>query len=162
MKLTNTEIHKKIEKNKKLFTAIRRADIALQIRNRMIEKGVRNIDLAERLGVSEANISRWLRGNQNVSIDALYMLADAIEEKLSIVVGDPSKIARNGNDRGKDCIWEDESSVNESHENVVSMSEYRGYKELIEIGLKARFKPALSTHGAASTGGFDERTIATA
>lgn len=162
MKLTNTEIHKKIEKNKKLFTAIRRADIALQIRNRMIEKGVRNIDLAERLGVSEANISRWLRGNQNVSVDTLYMLADAIEEKLSIVVGDQSEVAQNGNGKRKDCNWEDEDSVSESHENVVSMSEYRGYKELIEIGSKARFKPALSTHGTVSTGGFDERAIATA
>ncbi|UVH56511.1 helix-turn-helix transcriptional regulator [Variovorax paradoxus] len=162
MKLTNTEIHKKIEKNKKLFTAIRRADIALQIRNQMVEKGIRNVDLAERLGVSEANISRWLRGNQNVSIDALYMLADAIEEKLSIFIGDRSAVARGANEKKRDCIWEDEGSVNESHENVVSMSIYRGYKELTGINSRAKFRPALSTHNIVSTGGFDERAIATA
>ncbi|WP_208512075.1 helix-turn-helix transcriptional regulator [Variovorax paradoxus] len=159
MKLTNTEIHNKIEKNKKIFTAIRRADIALQIRNQMIEKGVRNVDLAERLGVSEANISRWLRGNQNVSIDALYMLADALEEKLSIVLGEDAGLVEKKDEKD----WQNEISVCSPRENVVSMAEYRRSSEL--IGLKAvvmKFRPALSTHNTVSTGGFDERAIAAA
>lgn len=164
MKLNNSEIRGKIEKNKKIFTALRRADVALQIRGHMVEKGVRNIDIAERLGVSEANVSRWLRGNQNISIDALYMLADAIEENLTIVVG--SKNDARGelefHDPEGSGVWQDESAAHESHDNVVSMSEYVRHGGLISVGGKAKFKPAISTHIFYPSGGFDERAVATA
>ena len=53
----------------------------------MAEKGLKSVDLAERLGVSEANISRWLRGNQNLSLDTMYKLADAVKEPLRVSIG---------------------------------------------------------------------------
>lgn len=87
MKQRNTEVQKKIKGDAPIFRAVRRSDFPLQIRSKMVEKGLKNVDVAERLGVSEANVSRWLRGNQNLSVDTMYLLADAVEESLAIVLG---------------------------------------------------------------------------
>jgi transcriptional regulator with XRE-family HTH domain len=87
MKNHNIEVRSKIEQNRKMLTSLRRADIVMQFRNQMVAKGIRNSDIAERLCVSEANVSRWLKGNQNLSLDTLYLLADAVEEPLTFVVG---------------------------------------------------------------------------
>lgn len=87
MKSSNAEILKKIRENTPIFQGARRSDIAMQIRGKMAEKGLKNVDIAERLGVSEANVSRWLKGNQNLSLDTLYQLADAVSEPLNIMVG---------------------------------------------------------------------------
>ncbi len=87
MKSRNEIIRQSIEEATPIFRAARRADIALQIRSKMHEKGLKNRDIAERLGVSEANISRWLRGNQNLSVDTIYQLADALEEPVEVIVG---------------------------------------------------------------------------
>lgn len=87
MKPSNADIHKKIQANAPIFQGARRSDISMQIRCKMAEKGLKNVDIASRLGVSEANVSRWLRGNQNLSIDTIYQLADAVEEPLHICVG---------------------------------------------------------------------------
>ncbi len=84
MQDVNRNMSKKIKDNGIVYRDARRADIALRIRAAMIEKSLRNIDVAERLGVSEANVSRWLRGNQNIRIDTLYALADAIEAPLIV------------------------------------------------------------------------------
>jgi transcriptional regulator with XRE-family HTH domain len=59
----------------------------------MRRKQIRNSDVAERLGVSEANVCRWLKGKGNVTIDTLYLLADAIDESLTISVGVPREVA---------------------------------------------------------------------
>jgi transcriptional regulator with XRE-family HTH domain len=87
MRQRNTEVHKKIKYDTPIFQAVRRSDFPLQIRSKMAEKGLKNVDLAQRLGVSEANVSRWLRGNQNLSVDTMYLLADAVEEPLVIELG---------------------------------------------------------------------------
>lgn len=87
MKPSNADIHKKIQANAPIFQGARRSDISMQIRCKMAEKGLKNVDIASRLGVSEANVSRWLRGNQNLGIDTIYQLADALEEPLHICVG---------------------------------------------------------------------------
>lgn len=84
---SNADIRSAVERNAKLYKALRRSDIAMQFRQFMVSKGIRNVDLAERLGVSEANVSRWLKGNQNLSLDTLYQLADALQEDLTLHVG---------------------------------------------------------------------------
>lgn len=168
MKISNLQIREKIQKNKKLFTVVRRADISLQFRAQMVEKGIRNLDIAERLGVSEANVSRWLRGNQNLSADTLYMLADAIDEKLTIFVG-----SRHLEEEGprvdeyeNECKYDsgDESSLmaNEvGKNNVVSMSQYKG-RDWIVLGSLGRFLPAKSVNNIRLNGGEDERAVAAA
>ena len=90
MERKNSTIAKELAENAALWRAVRRSDPILQIRSKMREKGLKSSDLAQRIGVSEANISRWLRGDQNISIDNLYSLADAIEESLTIIFGDIS------------------------------------------------------------------------
>lgn len=87
MKSPNEDIRKSIEESAPIFRAARRANVALQIRSKMHEKGLKNRDIAERLGVSEANVSRWLRGNQNLSVDTIFQLADALEEPVEIIIG---------------------------------------------------------------------------
>ena len=88
MNTRNREIKSSIEANKLTFSALRRADIAHQFRAYMVEKKIKNVDVAERLGVSEANVSRWLNGSQNLSLDTLYGIADALEESLILKLGD--------------------------------------------------------------------------
>lgn len=88
MEKTNRDIFKVVNNNKNIFSAMRRMDVAMQLRHHMALHGIKNSDLAERLGVSEANVSKLLKGNQNLQLDTLYMLSDALEEPLSVVVGD--------------------------------------------------------------------------
>ncbi|NTZ70544.1 helix-turn-helix domain-containing protein [Pseudomonas protegens] len=85
--MDNFEIAKQIQEDVEVFSLSRRAAPVFEIKRIMIEKGLKNIDIAERLGVTEANVSRWLRGDQNLKLDTLYLLADAIQVKFSISFG---------------------------------------------------------------------------
>ena len=49
------------------------------IRRRMREKGITQSELAERLGVSQAYISKVLKYNQNLTIRTLATLAEALD-----------------------------------------------------------------------------------
>ena len=42
------------------------------------EKGLKQKDLAERLGKSEAEISKWMRGTHNFTIDTLVSIEAAL------------------------------------------------------------------------------------
>ena len=86
----NQQIKARILESKPVFSALRRADVAHQFRSCMVEKKIKNIDVAERLGVSEANVSRWLNGTQNLSLDTMFNLADALEESLILRLAEPS------------------------------------------------------------------------
>lgn len=89
----NIEIAKKVQEQKEIWGSVRRAAPIQHIRRIMREKHVLNKDLAERLGVTEASVSRLLKGSQNLQLDTLFMLADALEEQVSIVVGTPDMVA---------------------------------------------------------------------
>ncbi|WP_454876049.1 helix-turn-helix domain-containing protein [Pseudomonas farris] len=84
MTMRNEEIALQIEEDAILYGSSRRSGPIFEIRRIMAEKGIRNSDVAARLKVSEANVSRMLRGDQNVKIDTLYMLADAVQETMTI------------------------------------------------------------------------------
>ncbi|WLI47480.1 helix-turn-helix transcriptional regulator [Pseudomonas beijingensis] len=86
--MDNFEIARQIEEDSEVFVFARRAAPVFEIRRVMAAKGLKNIDVAERLGVSEANVSRWLKGDQNLKLDTIYLLADAIQEKLNICFGE--------------------------------------------------------------------------
>lgn len=85
--MDNFEIAKQIQEDVEIFSYSRRAAPVFEIKRIMMEKGLKNIDVAERLGVTEQNVSRWLKGNQNLKLDTLYLLADAIQEKFHIAFG---------------------------------------------------------------------------
>lgn len=86
--MKNFDIAQQIAEDAEVFSYARRAAPILEIRRIMALKGLKNIDVAERLGVSEANVSRWLRGDQNLKLDTIHSLADAIEERLDLCFGE--------------------------------------------------------------------------
>ncbi|MFD0757031.1 helix-turn-helix domain-containing protein [Massilia norwichensis] len=83
----NEIVAAQVSERKALWAAVRRAEPIQQVRRLMRSKQILNKELAERMGVSEAAVSRLLRGDQNIQIDTLFMLADALEEPLVISVG---------------------------------------------------------------------------
>ena len=46
------------------------------------EKGLKQKDLAQRLGKSEAEISKWMRGTHNFTIDTLVSIEDALSAPI--------------------------------------------------------------------------------
>jgi transcriptional regulator with XRE-family HTH domain len=65
-----------------------RASVALSFRivdrihDILNEKGLRQKDLAERLGKSEAEISKWMRGTHNFTIDTLVSIEIALNAPI--------------------------------------------------------------------------------
>ena len=59
-----------------------RVDLSFQIVDRIYEilqaKGLRQKDLAQLLGKKEAEISKWMRGTHNFTIDTLVSIEDAL------------------------------------------------------------------------------------
>lgn len=86
--MKNSDIAEQIQEDIEIYGLSWRSAPIFEARRIMAEKGLRNIDIAERLGVSEANISRLLRGDQNLKIETLHLLAAAIEERLEICFGE--------------------------------------------------------------------------
>jgi transcriptional regulator with XRE-family HTH domain len=131
MKRSNALIFQKIQDDTLVFRPARRSDIVMKIRLKMAEKGLRNVDIAERLGVSEANVSRWLRGSQNLSVDTIYLLADAVEEPLSIELGRAADVMTHemhygaiGSDACNARYIEDEAGALCVGETIVSLKAY--------------------------------------
>jgi len=53
-----------------------------RIQEIMEEKGLKQKDLAQRLGKSEAEISKWMRGTHNFTIDTLASIEDALDAPI--------------------------------------------------------------------------------
>lgn len=54
------------------------------------EKGLKQKDLALRLGKSEAEISKWMRGTHNFTIDTLVSIEDALDAPIVEVYQSPA------------------------------------------------------------------------
>lgn len=61
-------------------------DLSFQIVDRiheiLTEKGLKQKDLANMLGKKEAEISKWMRGTHNFTIDTLSSIEDALGEPI--------------------------------------------------------------------------------
>ena len=61
-------------------------DLSFQIVDRiheiLTEKGLRQKDLARMLGKTEAEISKWMRGTHNFTIDTLISIENALGEPI--------------------------------------------------------------------------------
>ena len=72
-----------------------RASVALSFRivdrihEILEEKGLKQKDLAERLGKSEAEISKWMRGTHNFTIDTLTSIEAALDAPILQVYHHP-------------------------------------------------------------------------
>lgn len=122
MAKSNEVIAIEVLEKKELWSTLRRALPVQQIRRIMREKNILNKDLAERLGVSEASISRMLKGQQNLQLDTLYQLADAIEEKLEVKFHCSNEsVVKKEDDTVKTSV----DSFKSDDGNVFDMSKYR-------------------------------------
>ena len=75
------------ERRKHVNPEIRKSvDLSFQIVDRihqiLEEKGLRQKDLAELLGKSEAEISKWMRGTHNFTIDTLVYIEIALNAPI--------------------------------------------------------------------------------
>lgn len=65
-------------------------DLSFQIVDRiheiLIEKGLKQKDLAMLLGKKEAEISRWMRGTHNFTIDTLVTIERALQAPILQVI----------------------------------------------------------------------------
>lgn len=70
--------------------ARRQVDISFRIVNRihhiLVAKGFRQKDLAEKLGKNESEISKWMRGTHNFTIETLSSIETALGEPILDVV----------------------------------------------------------------------------
>lgn len=77
-------------RRRKVNPEIRRmVDLSFKIVDRIHEilkaKGLKQKDLALRLGKKESEISRWMRGTHNFTIDTLISIEDALGEPIIAV-----------------------------------------------------------------------------
>ena len=77
-------------RRRKVNPEIRRmVDLSFKIVDRIHEilkaKGLKQKDLALRLGKKESEISRWMRGTHNFTIDTLIAIEDALGEPIIVV-----------------------------------------------------------------------------
>ena len=54
------------------------------------EQGLKQKDLAQRLGKSEAEISKWMRGTHNFTIDTISAIEQALQSPIVEVCNHPS------------------------------------------------------------------------
>jgi len=126
MSRKNEIVAKDVSERKALWAAVRRAEPIQEIRRLMRQKEILNKDMAVRLGVTEAAVSRLLRGDQNIQIDTLHMLADALEETLSISIGEEGSghtYAFEGDDNWGSFDFV--SCVEGEDSNVIHLNQYR-------------------------------------
>lgn len=68
----------------------RQVDLSLQIADRidaiLRRKGLQQKDLADRLGKTESEISKWMRGTHNFTIQTISKIETALEEQLIVGV----------------------------------------------------------------------------
>lgn len=79
------------ERRKHVSSEARRSvDLSFQIVDRiheiLVAQGLRQKDLAIRLGKSEAEISQWMRGTHNFTIDTLLNIENALDAPIVKVV----------------------------------------------------------------------------
>ncbi len=80
-----------LEKRRKAVSpeARRMVDYSFQIADRIHEvlesKGMKQKDLAARLGKKEPEISKWLRGTHNFTIETLASIENALGEPLIFI-----------------------------------------------------------------------------
>jgi len=83
-----------LEKRRELVTPEARAKVAMSFRivdrihDILEENGLKQKDLAKRLGKSEAEISKWMRGTHNFTIDTLVAIETALEAPILQVYHD--------------------------------------------------------------------------
>ncbi|MBQ0061580.1 MAG: helix-turn-helix transcriptional regulator [Bacteroidales bacterium] len=77
-------------RRKSVSPAVRqKVNLSFQIVNRIHEvltaKGYKQKDLANMLGKSEAEISKWMRGTHNFTLDTIMNIEEVLNEQILVV-----------------------------------------------------------------------------
>lgn len=77
-------------RRKSVHPAIRqKVNLSFQIVDRIHDiltmKGLKQKDLANMLGKSEAEISKWMRGTHNFTLDTIMNIEDVLNEQILVV-----------------------------------------------------------------------------
>jgi len=67
---------------------IRRAIVAMQIKDAMNARGMTRKQLAQKMGKTPSEVTRWLSGKHNFTIDLLEAISEAVEARISGVIVD--------------------------------------------------------------------------
>lgn len=73
-----------------------KSSIANAIINKRISQGLNQKDLAEKIGKSQATISKWENGDMNFTIDSLVEIAFDLEMQLTIKLKDNPIVMNKG------------------------------------------------------------------
>ena len=63
-------------------------EIGNRIREARVQAGLKQKELAEKIGVSESRVSQYEKGSQNPRIGTLLKIADALEISVQYLCGD--------------------------------------------------------------------------
>lgn len=85
-RVKNRSIRRAIIEDTHLYRGVRRAQFASIVRGLMLKDHLCAADIAKRTGVSEQKVSNWLKGTQNLRLDTMYLIADALGKKLVVDV----------------------------------------------------------------------------
>jgi len=62
--------------------------IGNSIANRRIELGFSQQEVADSIGTSQASLSRWEAGKQDVTVSFLRLLAETLQTKMAVLLGE--------------------------------------------------------------------------
>lgn len=91
-------------------------DIVDRIHEILVAKGLKQKDLAEKLGKSEAEISKWMRGTHNFTIETISSIQDALGEKII-------DIHREGVVKSMVCVLLNKKMQYDEHDTFVRASQ---------------------------------------
>ncbi|MCK5706657.1 MAG: helix-turn-helix transcriptional regulator [Candidatus Aureabacteria bacterium] len=74
----------KLRQPSKIKLSYQIRDVAKQIRDTRMKAGLKQVDLAKKLGVIQQYISKIETGRENCSIETLKQIADALNKNLTI------------------------------------------------------------------------------
>ena len=85
----------------------RQVSLSFQIVDRihhvLSEKGLKQKDLADMLGKNESEISKWMRGTHNFTIETLSSIESVLEEPIICVYNDSSSSHQFRSTAVEDC-----------------------------------------------------------
>lgn len=88
---------------------IRRAIVASQIKDAMAIRGMSRKQLADAVGRRPSEVTKWLSGNHNFTIDLLSEISEAVGAQITGVVNAPSKLVSGYGSFTKDSELNDPS-----------------------------------------------------
>lgn len=93
--------------------------------SRLRAMGMTQKTLAERMGVSEVTVSRWLSGSSGLTVGTLERIAAALETTSSALLSDGAKsefiIERTDDDDEEEKDWEEAKEVRVTYELIFGL-----------------------------------------